>query len=82
MARLYLHCALCNRKQASGLLSGAAWGRLALPPGAAIDHPGLEGAELRVCPTCIDRHANWSAELLESLGVRGEGHGMPIAQSQ
>ncbi len=82
MARLYLHCALCNRKQANGLLSGAAWGRLALSTDTAIDHPGLEGAELRVCPTCIDRHPNWSAELLESLGVEGDRDGLPIARSQ
>ena len=82
MARLYLHCALCNRKQANGLLSGAAWGRLALPPGTAVDHPGLEGAELRVCPTCIDRHPDWSAELLRSLGVQGESSGTATAQSQ
>lgn len=82
MARLYLHCALCNRKQADGLLSGAAWGRLMLPPGAVIDHPGLQGAALRVCPTCIGRHPNWSSELRRSLGLGDGGHDVPLAQSQ
>lgn len=69
MSRLYLHCAMCARKQADGLLSGAAWGRLELPAGAVVDHPGLRGATLRACPTCIQRHPDWREQLLESLGI-------------
>jgi hypothetical protein len=69
MSRLYLRCAICSRQQADGLISGAAWGRLELPPGAEIDHPALKGSAFRVCPTCIQRHADWQQSLLESLGL-------------
>jgi hypothetical protein len=69
MSRLYLRCAICNRQQADGLISGAAWGRLELPPGAAVDHPALRGAELRACPQCVGRHPGWKADLLVSLGL-------------
>ena len=71
MARLYLHCSICSRKQAEGLLSGAAWGRLELPPSADIEHPELRGAKLRVCPTCMQRHPDWEQSLLESFGLGG-----------
>jgi len=70
MSRLYLRCAICSRQQAEGLISGAAWGRLELPPGAEIDHPALRGSHLRACPTCIGRHPNWQQELLAALGLR------------
>lgn len=66
---LYLHCAICNRKQADGLISGTAWGRLELPPGAEVEHPALKGSMLRVCPTCKQRHPDWEANLLESFGL-------------
>jgi hypothetical protein len=69
VARLYLHCVLCSRKQADGLLSSAAWGRLELPPGAEIEHPALHGASLRVCPTCIGRHPDWQDRLVAALGL-------------
>ena len=71
MSRLYLRCAICGRQQADGLLSGAAWGRLELPPGTEVEHPGLRGAAFRACPTCIQRHPEWQSELLVSLGVGG-----------
>ena len=42
MSRLYLVCAVCSRRQADGLISGAAWGRAELPPGAEErDHDGI-----------------------------------------
>lgn len=66
---LYLHCAICSRKQADGLLSGAAWARVELPPGTEIEHPALKGSMLRVCPSCMQRHPDWEASLLESFGL-------------
>ena len=66
---LYLHCAICSRKQADGIISGMAWGRLELPAGAETEHPALRGSMLRVCPTCMQRHPDWESSLLASLGV-------------
>lgn len=66
---LYLHCAICSRKQAEGLLSGAAWGRLELPPEVSVEHPAMRGSTLRACPGCINRHPGWQEELLVSLGL-------------
>jgi hypothetical protein len=71
MSRLYLVCAVCSRRQADGLISGAAWGRIDLPPGAEIDHPALKGSHFRCCPSCVERHPAWGEELLASLGVPG-----------
>ena len=70
LSRLYLHCAICSRKQAEGLLSGNAWGRLELPANVEVEHPALRGTALRACPTCIGRHPNWQQELLAALGLR------------
>lgn len=72
MARLYLHCAICSRKQAEGLLSGAAWGRVEVPAQASVDHPALSGTTLRACPTCIGRHPDWQSRLLAALGLAPE----------
>jgi hypothetical protein len=69
MSRLYLHCAICSRKQADGLISGAAWGRLELRAETEIDHPALRGSTLRACPTCIARHPDWQERLLSALGL-------------
>jgi hypothetical protein len=66
---LYLHCAICSRKQADGLLSRAAWGELDIPAGATVEHPALSGTTLRACPTCIGRHPSWQEDLLASLGL-------------
>lgn len=73
MSRLYLHCVLCNRKQADGLISGAAWGKLDLPDGLERDHPALSGASLRACPTCIGRHPDWQERMLATLGLAHGG---------
>jgi hypothetical protein len=73
MSRLYLRCVLCSRQQADGLISGAAWGRLELPPGVEIEHPALKGSTFRCCPTCIQHHPGWQEELLTSLGVPQNG---------
>ena len=69
MSRLYLRCAICSRQAAEGLISGAAWGKLELPPGAEIEHPALRGSLFRVCPHCLQRHPDWESSLLESLGL-------------
>ena len=64
---LYLHCVICSRKQADGLISGAAWGRLELPTGAQVDHPGLNGSTLRACPSCMSEDPDWQSSVLSSL---------------
>jgi hypothetical protein len=69
MTRLYLRCAICSRQQADGLISGAAWGRLELPPGARVEHPALKGSTLRACPTCMGQHPDWQDRVLSGLGL-------------
>lgn len=71
MSRLYLRCVICSRQQAEGLISGASWGKLELPPGTGIEHPALEGSHFRVCPHCMQRHPDWESSLLESFGLAG-----------
>jgi hypothetical protein len=73
MSRLYLRCVICDRQQADGLISGAAWGRLELPPGAHVEHPALKGSAFRACPQCVAQRPNWQSELLLSLGLRPAG---------
>ena len=64
MSRLYLHCSLCGRKQADGLLSRGYWG-----------HLELHTVTLRACPTCKEAYADWQGRLQatiadgEALGV-------------
>jgi hypothetical protein len=69
MSRLYLHCVICSRQQADGLISGAAWGRLELPPGAEVEHPALRGSTLRACPTCVGSTPDWQSRVLRSFGL-------------
>ncbi len=69
MSRLYLVCAVCSRRQADGLISGAAWGRLELPPGTEVEHPALKGSLFRCCPSCAQRHPDWQESLLASFGL-------------
>ena len=49
MSRLFLHCALCGRKQAEGLLSRGYWGHVDVSPGTV----------LRACPACKQQHRDW-----------------------
>ena len=58
MSRLFLHCGLCGRKQADGLLSRGYWGQLETG----------SGTPLRACPTCKGTHADWEERLRLSLG--------------
>jgi hypothetical protein len=76
MSRLYLRCAICDRQQADGLLSGAAWGRVELPPGAIVEHAALRDSTLRACPSCASE-PGWQERLLDSLGV-GPGQGYSV----
>jgi hypothetical protein len=80
MSRLYLLCVVCSRQQADGLISGAGWGRLELPAGSDVQHPALKGSMFWCCPTCIERHPDWQAELLASLGLSQNGTGPALAQ--
>jgi hypothetical protein len=58
MSRLFLHCGLCGRKQADGLLSRGYWGQLETG----------NGAPLRACPTCKGTHADLEERLRVALG--------------
>jgi hypothetical protein len=62
---------ICSRKQADGLISGAAWGKLELPH--AVEHPAVHGSIARACPTCMGRHVNWQQVALSSLGSATAG---------
>jgi len=77
---LYLHCAICSRKQADGLVSGAAWRRVELPPGAAVQHPSVNGSTARACPTCVQQYDDWYDRAVSSLGLSG-GSGESIRAS-
>jgi hypothetical protein len=81
MSRLYLVCAVCSRRQADGLISGAAWGRLELPRGVEVEHPALKGSHFRCCPSCVQRHPDWQESLLASLGLSSyDGSAQAAAQ--
>jgi hypothetical protein len=69
MSRLYLRCVLCGRQQANGLLSGAAWGRLELPPGVAVHHPAVRDTSARACPACMSGDPHWHDRVLATLGL-------------
>jgi hypothetical protein len=68
MSPLYLRCVICERQQADGLLSRAAWGRLDPAPQYA-EHPALSGTVWRACPTCVTQHEDWQSRMLVVLGV-------------
>ena len=77
---LYLHCVICSRKQADGLISGMAWARIELPDGSSTDHPGVRGATARACPTCIGQYSDWESRALQSLGI-DDGFDPPLSAS-
>jgi hypothetical protein len=70
MSRLYLVCAICDRRQADGLISGAAWKRVELPPGTAIEHPAVKGSTLLTCPSCAGRDPAWAESALATVGLK------------
>ncbi len=57
MSRLFLHCGLCGRKQADGLLSRGYWGQIDVG----------NGTPLRACPTCKGAHPDWEERLRGAL---------------
>jgi len=69
MATLYLHCAICDRKQARGLLSSSAWGVAPLPAGSVIQHPAVHDAAVRACPSCVSREDDWIARAYAAVDV-------------
>jgi hypothetical protein len=71
MSRLYLVCAICERRQADGLISGAAWGRTELPPGTAIEHPAVKESKLLTCPSCKERDPAWERAAFNAVGLNG-----------
>ena len=68
MAQLYLHCAICGRKQASGLLSAGAWGQVPLPAGVRVEHPAVREGSVCACPTCVG-DGDWATRALATLGI-------------
>ena len=50
---LFLHCGLCGRRQADGLLSRGYWGHVTVG----------DGTKLSACPTCKGTHADWERRL-------------------
>lgn len=69
MPTLYLHCAICGRKQAGGLLSASGWQLAPLPGNVAVEHPAVDNASVRACPTCIGRDADWAEAARASVGA-------------
>ena len=63
---LYLHCVICSRKQADGLISGMAWGRVEAP-NAAPTNGTSAGGTVRVCPTCMSSNDDWQSLALSGL---------------
>lgn len=57
MPRLFLHCGLCGRKQADGLLSRNAWGHLELDGGNA----------LCACSSCKGQYSDWETRLRATM---------------
>jgi hypothetical protein len=72
MPRLYLVCAICDRRQAEGLISGAAWKRLELPTGTAIEHPAVKGSTLLTCPSCAGNDPAWAERALGRIGLKAD----------
>ena len=56
---LLLHCTLCGRKQADGLLSRNAWGHLSLE----------DGNVLRACSSCKGQYSDWDIRLRATVST-------------
>jgi hypothetical protein len=57
MSRLFLHCVLCGRRQADGLLSRGAWGHLEVG----------DGRTLCACPKCKVQYSDWQERVRVSI---------------
>jgi hypothetical protein len=53
VSRLFLHCGICARKQADGLISRGFWG-----------HVAVASVEVHACPSCKEQHSDWETRLL------------------
>lgn len=69
---VFLHCHLCGRKQADGLLSRNYWGHLEVRVGAV----------LRACPTCKEAHGDWAERLRTSLNGSEPAHDRESAEQR
>ena len=58
MPGLFLHCGLCGRKQADGLLSRGHWG-----------HYETSERTLRACPSCKHQYQDWTERLLAASNL-------------
>lgn len=56
---LLLHCTLCGRKQADGLLSRNAWGHLSLE----------DGNVLRACSSCKGQYSDWEIRVRATVST-------------
>jgi hypothetical protein len=56
---LFLHCSLCGRKQADGLLSRNAWGHLPLD----------DGNVLHACSSCKGQYSDWDIRLRATVST-------------
>lgn len=57
MSKLFLHCELCGRRQADGLLSRGFWGHLDV----------ADGHTLRACGDCKGSNPDWEDRLRATL---------------
>jgi hypothetical protein len=62
---LYLHCGLCGRKQADGLLSRGFWGHVVVTDGTALS----------ACPTCKERYSDWEQRLQSEQDGASQAYG-------
>ncbi|MGI8973834.1 MAG: hypothetical protein ACR2HI_06620 [Gaiella sp.] len=69
MATLYLHCAICGKKQAHGLISASGWGAAMLPAGSTVDHPAIQGSAIRACPSCVTSDGDWASSAFAAVGL-------------
>jgi hypothetical protein len=65
VAGLYLHCGLCGRKQADGLLSRGFWGHVVV----------TNGASRSACPTCKERYSDWELRLQSEQNGSSQAYG-------
>ena len=63
---LYLHCVICSRKQADGLIGGGV-GRLELPWECTPTIPGSTDGRCAPCPSCMSENPDWQSSVLSSL---------------
>ena len=71
MSRLYLHCGLCGRQQADGLLSRGYWGHLEISTEQT----------LRACPTCKEQHRDWEERLRVTITQAAPVYSQPFPQA-